>query len=357
MRFLLNVNVNSRNITSSRFKKVASKTLVARGAVSREEGKICSKASKLSKSNVKTWGQQCSPTCGCTIRFETELDSTNNLRILSAKYHAKSVLMVPQQDKHTGRIGPLLPYLTQSENETSRRPILKECSCPTLHNLASKIVHTLPQLTLSQAQNQLEFSGVRSSLSFRYSVLRENGLLKSQVGTKSDQSFDAKQILESPLEGKCYDLVEEALVACLKGYMLRPRPRKIIKNNGEKEKEIPFKESKVENDSYQNGKMNPLRFVQAAKRRTGQLNYQIQAENKNININTMHGNETQCKLSSSIHMPEIPNMSRNDENSIDSLWNYVTDKVDNSKNYKLNSNTENGWVSYVDEIRMQNELT
>ena len=173
MRFLLNVNVNSRNITSSRFKKVASKTLVARGAVSREEGKICSKASKLSKSNVKTWGQQCSPTCGCTIRFETELDSTNNLRILSAKYHAKSVLMVPQQDKHTGRIGPLLPYLTQSENETSRRPILKECSCPTLHNLASKIVH-IPQLTLSQVQNQLGFSGVRLSLSFRYSVLREN---------------------------------------------------------------------------------------------------------------------------------------------------------------------------------------
>ena len=101
--------------------------------------------------------------------------------------------------------------------------------------------------------------------------------------------------------------------------------------------------------------MNPLRLVQAAKRRTGQLNHQIQAENKNININTMHGSETHFKLSSSVHMSEILNISRHDENSIDSLWNYVSDKVDNSKNYWLNSNTENGWVSYVDELHMQNE--
>ena len=38
--------------------------------------------------------------------------------------------------------------------------------------------------------------------------------------------------------------------------MIRPRPRKVIQNNEDNKKEIPFKESKIENNYYQNGKMN-----------------------------------------------------------------------------------------------------
>jgi hypothetical protein len=39
---------------------------------------------------IQAWGQQCSPNCGCTVRFETTIDPTDHYQITSASYHAKN---------------------------------------------------------------------------------------------------------------------------------------------------------------------------------------------------------------------------------------------------------------------------
>ena len=152
----------------------------------------------------KSWGQQCSPNCGCVVRYETVVDEATD-RIVDVTYHAKSVLLSasgPPDD------GSLVPQLTQtpdtnSTDSTKGRPILTECRCPTVHQLSSRITGYLRDRSLQHIYNTVEFSGVRSSPSFRRAVLAENGLGRGSTG--------------------CYDLVEEAFVACIKGYMPKPR--------------------------------------------------------------------------------------------------------------------------------------
>jgi hypothetical protein len=241
--------------------------------------------------NIQAWGQQCSPNCACTVRFETTIDPTNQYQITSASYHAKTVVSKKvhvskspiQYENGFKTLGSsssekiswsfLQPILTQppgmnaesvpknasgqgpregeeedratiSSSDNPSRPLFKPCNCKTLHVLAKTIVQILPRYSLSQAQNQLEFSGSRSSPAFRYTVLKNLDLIhdvattsasassttsttssassSSSTNATSHKSLDINNIPQ----GHCYDLVEDALMACLHGYI--PKPRRVV---------------------------------------------------------------------------------------------------------------------------------
>lgn len=137
--------------------------------------------------HVQQWGQQCSPDCGCVLRFQATIDPETN-RYESIDYVARKVVTC-----HSNGRGPTL--------QTAKgRPMLKDCQCGTLHHLATQATHHLQGKTTSQAMNMLEFHSTRSSKSFRKTALATQGLPSSDTG--------------------CYDVMEEALTAMVKGYIL-----------------------------------------------------------------------------------------------------------------------------------------
>lgn len=157
----------------------------------------------------RAWGQQCSVNCGCVVRFEASI--RHDSLIESVSYVAKQVLTtrtltspakaaksVAETDASSGHLEPLLT--------TKGRPMFQECRCETVHSLSSLIVEELNRTRLpwSTAKNWLEFSSTRSSDSFRTTVLQTHGLPRTHT--------------------HCFDVVEEALTALLKGHL--PRPRK-----------------------------------------------------------------------------------------------------------------------------------
>jgi len=269
------------------------------------------------KEKVQAWGQQCSPNCGCAIRFKADIDPENRNRITMATYHAKTIITT-ESKSIDGRI-TLRPLLTQSRDEGANgRPMLKECSCNTLHVLAKSITEFLPQLTLAQAQNQVEFSGLRSSTAFRYSVLKRHNLLKKDIKIVNDE-------IHHEQEGRCFDLVEEALVACLKGHIPRPRPY--------------TKTSQQEIRTGSND-LNPLRFVEAAKKRAEDLS--------RSHMNPPQHNDTE-PLSKSSSMPPFHLM-----NGLNSVAN---ESIENESLGSIRHKADRisppipDWVSYVDEAQ------
>jgi NifU-like protein involved in Fe-S cluster formation len=143
---------------------------------------------------VKSWGQQCSPNCGCVIRFESKVDPSTQT-IVESSYHAKSVIAVPRN----GRLEPV--YTTRTH-----KPMLKECKCKTLHTLAKDITSFLPNKKIDRVRNMTEFSSTRSSPAFRHAVLAGNQLPRTDT--------------------HCFDVLEEAFTAMIKGAMPKQRNNK-----------------------------------------------------------------------------------------------------------------------------------
>ena len=140
--------------------------------------------------NHVQWGQQCSPSCGCVIRFQASVDPETR-RYESVDYVARQVVT-------HGESGASLL--------TARgRPMIKECTCKTLHHLASVAAHHLQGKTTCQAANMVEFQSTRSSTAFRQVALSTQGLPKADTG--------------------CFDVMEEALTAMVKGHMIAFRPK------------------------------------------------------------------------------------------------------------------------------------
>jgi hypothetical protein len=117
-----------------------------------------------------------------------------------------------QQQQQQQRL--LQPMLT-----TKGRPMMKACKCQTLHQLSETIVHHLPNQKVSQIQNILEFQSHRSSLAFRRTVLNAQELPAQDT--------------------HCFDVVEEALTALIKGRIPRPRRQQM----GQQELDKPNKRS------------------------------------------------------------------------------------------------------------------
>lgn len=156
--------------------------------------------------HVQIWGQQCSPSCGCVVRFEATLDPVSNT-FTSASYHAKSVLVSAIVNSNKDHTGSLQPARTIRNN----RPMFRPCSCDSLHQLASRVTDYLPDKNALTFGSSMEFAGVRSSPAFRHTVLEKQGLPTTDT--------------------HCFDVVEEALTAMVKGHMPKPR------------KQVPFKQA------------------------------------------------------------------------------------------------------------------
>eukprot|EP00980_Cylindrotheca_fusiformis_P005011 scaffold1062_cov130-Cylindrotheca_fusiformis.AAC.17 len=146
--------------------------------------------------HVKSWGQQCSPTCGCVIRFETQIDPTTQT-ITGSQYHAKSV--VARASKDGKRLEPVLTTRNQ-------KPMFRECNCSTLHTLAQEISSYLPDKKLDRVRNLSQFTFTRSSTAFRHAVLVEKELPRKDT--------------------HCFDVVEEAFTAMIKGKIVAQRRNK-----------------------------------------------------------------------------------------------------------------------------------
>jgi len=161
------------------------------------------------------FGQQCSPTCGCVVRFEAHFSDGNAAKLDHVSYHAKRVV-TSRRNPHGG---PLTVQLTTK----GKAVMLEPCTCKTLHQLSKATVsHMMQQwqktyagdnptqnvsTTLSQLA-QLEFKHVRSSPAFCRSVLAAQGLPSNDT--------------------HCVDVLEEALTALCKGYLPLPRRQPVM---------------------------------------------------------------------------------------------------------------------------------
>jgi hypothetical protein len=77
--------------------------------------------------------------------------------------------------------------------------MMKECQCTSLHHLATEVTKHVQGKSVSSAKNMMEFRATRSSAAFRQTALAVQGLPSSDTG--------------------CFDVVEEALTAMVKGHM------------------------------------------------------------------------------------------------------------------------------------------
>eukprot|EP00978_Attheya_sp_CCMP212_P041915 scaffold246882_cov60-Attheya_sp.AAC.1 len=161
----------------------------------------------------EAWGQQCSPQCGCVVRFEATIDASSDA-IVSATYHAKSVVVsnhtasnnASNNHRTNHHVKQMVPTLT-----TKGRPMFtKDCQCETLQQLAQGVTTWLSsqQRTVAQVSNSsLQFGEVRSSEAFRHTVLKQQLLHNKNPHAHTH----------------CYDLVEEAFTALIRGHMPQPR--------------------------------------------------------------------------------------------------------------------------------------
>jgi hypothetical protein len=156
---------------------------------------------------IQSWGQQCSPSCGCVVRFEATVDPVSKM-FTSACYHAKSVLVTANSvngpDATPKRLQP-------ARTIRNNRPMFRPCSCDSLHQLASRVTNYLPNKNTLTFGSSMEFAGLRSSPAFRHTVLEKQGLPTTDT--------------------HCFDVVEEALTAMVKGHMPKSR------------KQVPYKQA------------------------------------------------------------------------------------------------------------------
>ena len=183
MRFLLNHNARRTvgiKSTMKTKKLVKKSTAVLNSTCDSENYYIDTKV-------TKSWGQQCSPNCGCVLRFESKTDERQ--RIIDCNYVAKSV--VTTIDKENG--GRLTPVYTTRMS----RPMFQECKCESLHALAEHVTSYLPNKRWDHVHGMNNFTFKRSSIAFRHAVLSEHGLPRSDT--------------------HCFDVVEEAFTGMFNG--------------------------------------------------------------------------------------------------------------------------------------------
>lgn len=165
MRFLLHA---SKKVRSRGIKSCAPKVEVA--------------LNPPKQSTRKAWGQQCSPNCGCVVRFESTIDSDEV--IVSASYQAKKVLT-------SLKGGRLEPHYT-----SNHKPLLGKCRCETLHHLATSVTEHLQGRRVDQIRNML---GGRSSPAVMHTCLKTQ-----QLNTRHTH---------------CFQVVEQAVVGMVCGYL------------------------------------------------------------------------------------------------------------------------------------------
>lgn len=158
------------------------------------------------------WGQQCNENCGCIIQFQCHIDMKSQ-RIIDISYIAKTLLTTSfVEEKNRNAINQQEKKLQQLRSQkqpraivttTKGRPMLRQCHCTTVHTISNMIVQYVlqHQLRYDQLYNHIgNFSSMRSSTSFRDTVLRTHSHLNNHTR-------------------HCYDMIEDAITAMMKGYI------------------------------------------------------------------------------------------------------------------------------------------
>lgn len=245
MRFLLNPTTQRATTQGVRSKGRAATKESSIGRVPVKSQAFVSKtktaAPTASHSNsstanvVQSWGQQCSPNCGCVVRFEATLNPKTN-QFTSATYHAKSVVVSRSKTNEKTGETKLEPAMTLRTN----RLMFKECSCKSLHTLASLVTDYLPSKNAIAVSSSMEFAGVRSSPAFRHTALEKQGLPTTNT--------------------HCFDVVEEALTAMIKGHMPKARQQVSLKEAYAASPSSPFRYSEW-NDAHTPEEDNAFRML------------------------------------------------------------------------------------------------
>jgi len=193
MRFLLNHSArrSGASKTNRETKSVLKDSMKALNSIRDTETKVINTNNNLWKS----WGQRCSPSCGCVLRFETDTDERQY--IVDCNYVAKSVVATIDEKN----CGCLTPVHTTRLN----KPMFQECECQSLHTLAKLVTSYLPNKRWNHIQGMNEYKCTRSSVAFRHAVLSEHDLPRTDT--------------------HCFDIVEEALSGMLNGNV--PSKRRI----------------------------------------------------------------------------------------------------------------------------------
>lgn len=330
MRFLLHARKIATNKIQRKVQKNgATKALGVRFGV--ESNSNSYNDEHTESEQVKAWGQHCSPNCGCAVRFEATIDHSTN-QILSASYEAKTVITHIQSAYGAGETTYLKPLLADSRRDKTNngKPLMKSCQCKTLHGLSQRITEVLPQYSLQQAQNQLEYAGNRSSAAFRYIAMKKLGFNDSANSTKD---------LNSLSYGHCWDLVEDAITACLHGHL--PKPRPIFNEQHEKKRNMiqnAVQRSQIHENNANDKPLDPLRFVRAAKSRA-----------KEGIMKRFQKESTSSHSSSSIPPFHLMGDSTSASDTLTQLRMEIQTLKDKEATSIEDHNFANDWVNYVDE--------
>jgi len=163
--------------------------------------------------SIKNWSQHCgAPHCACLLRLEVEV--SDDAVVKSASYQTKSLVL-------NQRINRDNKTLFEPKYTTKGRPMVQQCQCGTLKSLAYAVTTYLPGQTMNKLNSMTEYSGTRSSPAFRYTILRSLDL-------KEPDRFNG-----------CFDLVEEAFMALIRGYLPAKR-RYPIEHEKQKNVALPF---------------------------------------------------------------------------------------------------------------------
>jgi hypothetical protein len=133
---------------------------------------------------------------------------SKNDSLANVRYHARQVVT------HKTAQGDLEAVLT-----SKGRPMTRECPCKSVHQLAAAVAGNFEEASLQYAKNMLEFQHTRSSDAFRRTALAMQQLPRSDT--------------------HCFDLVEEAITAMVKGHMPRARKAVVINTQSDRESDWP----------------------------------------------------------------------------------------------------------------------
>mmetsp|Transcript_24218 Transcript_24218/g.67084 ORF Transcript_24218/g.67084 Transcript_24218/m.67084 type:complete len:326 (+) Transcript_24218:338-1315(+) len=256
---------------------------------------------------TKSWGQQCSPDCGCVVRFEAKVD--HRQRIVHCDYVAKSVVTTIDEE-NGGRLKPV--YTTRMS-----RPMFQECKCESVHVLAKRVTSYLPNKRWSDIKGMNDFAFTRSSLAFRHAVLAENELPRSDT--------------------HCFDVVEEAFTGMVNGRV--PSKRRI---------DAPFEKvfaagclqlpSVVHFRTTRNYEEKD-RSKQQQRSQRGESDFGLVNVKLGVDRNRLH-------MSTSQTISTLGMFDMNAENWLDEE---DSDSGEYSK--KSNNSDQFDWVSYVDDLQ------
>lgn len=301
MRFLLNHNPHLSAAIKSPMRSKRS----LKESAAKIKSQCAPEINTVNTNLTKSWGQQCSPSCGCVLRFETETDESE--RIVHSSYVAKTVVTTIDKD-NGGRLRPV-------KSTRKSKPMFQECECQSLHALANLVTRYLPNKRWDHVRNMNNFAFVRSSSAFRHAVLSEHDLPRT--------------------DSHCFDVVEEAFAGLVNGYA--PPKRRI---------NAPFERIvaaeclqrplliKTEQDYLEDA-------LQISNPRDPTIENQSESNNGKLGVDRNRIFMSTSKTSSTLGMFDI-----NGENWLDE------DENDGGESAMNPRNNQFDWVSYVDELHM-----